>query len=453
MYFSNILETDTINNIKYRNNVVTGEIATVNGNNTYDVYISGSDVAYPNIPTTVKEPDFEVGEAVEILIEYGNKEMPIIIGHAKKVAQEFVEDEINVLVTTLDAYSITEDSAYLEARVEEIEGYENVIKRGFYYGTSTGYGNDIYSTGSFAAGSYNKQITGLDANTTYHYQAYVHDAYNDEHKGEDKTMMTNIFRGYVLIVAYPNTFQLFDKDGNLLKSIANDGWSYGGCGITMDSQGYIYVEESDVIKKYDSNLNLLVTQNIESGSNWIEGINCGNDGYLYTLEGIASGYDIKKRSRTDLTIVDTIPITSDSSDFHYGTPCFDSDGNIYVVGDDKDICKYSSAGVKLASIDVGTFYGLYNGCGVCGNYVYFVQSASPDTIYYLPLDLSTYHTWNLPSAIAYALTVADNHIILSGWDGDGDGATSKYDSNRNLIWTKKLDPITSYAYKAGGYNF
>jgi len=91
---SEILD-NTIGNIKYRNNVVTGEIATVNGNNTYDVYISGSDVAYPNIPTTVKEPDFEVGEAVEILIEYGNKEMPIIIGHAKKVTQEFVEDEIN----------------------------------------------------------------------------------------------------------------------------------------------------------------------------------------------------------------------------------------------------------------------------------------------------------------------------------------------------------------------
>jgi len=116
--------------------------------------------------------------------------MPIIIGHAKKVTQEFVEDEINVLVTTLDAYSITTTTAYLEGRVEEIEGYENVIRRGFYYGTSTSYGNDVYSTGSFAAGSYNKQITGLDANTTYHYQAYVYDAYNDEHKGEDKTMVT-----------------------------------------------------------------------------------------------------------------------------------------------------------------------------------------------------------------------------------------------------------------------
>lgn len=51
MDFSNILELDTINNIKYRNNVVTGVVAVDNGNNTYDCYISGADVAYPNIPS------------------------------------------------------------------------------------------------------------------------------------------------------------------------------------------------------------------------------------------------------------------------------------------------------------------------------------------------------------------------------------------------------------------
>lgn len=186
-----ILES-TIGNIKYRNNVVTGTVAADNGNNTYNCYLSGSDTAYPNIPTTFREPDFEVGEAVEILIEYGNKEMPIIIGHAKKVAQEFVEDKINVLVSTLDPYSLTETSGFLEGRVEEIEGYENVIERGFHYGTSTVYEEeDVKSTGSFAAGCYSEEVTGLEAGETYHYQAYVKDAYNDEHTGEDKTFTTS----------------------------------------------------------------------------------------------------------------------------------------------------------------------------------------------------------------------------------------------------------------------
>ena len=183
---------NTVGNIRYRNNVVTGEVAVDNGNYTYDCYITGSDEAYPNIPTTFKEPAFEVGDAVEILIEYGNKEMPIIIGYAKKVVQDFVEDEVNVLVTTLDAYSIEATTAYLEGRIEEIEGYENCVRRGFHYGTSTSYGDSVYTTGSFEAGSYNDQATGLTDETTYHYQAYVYDAYNDEHKGEDKTMKTGI---------------------------------------------------------------------------------------------------------------------------------------------------------------------------------------------------------------------------------------------------------------------
>jgi len=197
-----------IDHIKYRNNVVTGEVATDNGNGTYDVYIAGSDVAYPNIPTTVREPDFGVGEAVEILIEYGNKEMPIIIGHAKKVVQEFVEDVINVLVSTLYAHTITDVSCFFEGRVGDIEGYENVIERGFYYGTSTGYGSDVSSTGSFAAGSYSEQVTGLTANTTYHFQAYVHDADNDVHTGEDKMMVTG---GYLLFENQPDSSTIYAR--------------------------------------------------------------------------------------------------------------------------------------------------------------------------------------------------------------------------------------------------
>ncbi|MCX6759381.1 MAG: hypothetical protein NT012_02360 [Candidatus Nealsonbacteria bacterium] len=272
------------------------------------------------------------------------------------------------------------------------------------------------------------------ANTEYWYRAYA--------KIIAKKM-------YALIVASPNELQLFDMDGNLVNQIAVAGWSYAGCGVTLDSKGNIYIEENmEVIKKYDSNLNLLVTQNIESGDNWIEGINMGQDGYLYTLEGIASGYDIKKRNVSDLTIQEVIPITSDIWNFHTGTPCLDSNGNFYMVGHDDDIVKYSSTGVLLASIDVGSISNEYAGCGVLGNYVYFVKSTNK--IVYLPLNLSTYTDWNLPSSIAYGITVADEHLILSGWDGDNDGATSKYDSDRNLVWTKKLTDA-GYAYKAGGY--
>jgi len=184
----------------------------------------------------LKVPDFEVGDAVEILIEYGNKEMPIIIGHAKKVVQEFMEDEINVLVSTLEAFSITENSAYLEGRVEEIEGYENVTRRGFYYGTSTDYGSDVYSTGSFAAGSYNKQVTDLSANTTYHFQAYVYDADGDKHTGEDKTFITT----EVLISCDYDSDTIYIHDGitsTILDSFASPTGT--PTGLTYDGSNLI----------------------------------------------------------------------------------------------------------------------------------------------------------------------------------------------------------------------
>ena len=186
----NILDS-TIGNIRHRNNIVTGVVATDNGNGTYDVYIAGADVPYPNVPTTLPEPDFSVDDPVEIAIEYGNKEMPIIIGNAKKIVQEFVEDEVNVLVTTVGSHTIAQTSAYLDGRIEEIDGYENCTKRGFYYGMTTDYGLEKSSTGSFVAGSYSLQSTGLTAGETYHFQAFVNDVDGDEHTGEDKTVTTS----------------------------------------------------------------------------------------------------------------------------------------------------------------------------------------------------------------------------------------------------------------------
>jgi len=185
-------------------------------------------------------------------------------------------------------------------------------------------------------------------------------------------------------------------------------------------------------------------------SNWIEGINVGSDGYLYTLEGIAAGYDIKKRSLSDLTIQDVIPLTADPFNTHTAGICLDSDGNFYCVGDNDDIYKYNSAGALLASKDVGSLSNEYAGCGVLGTNVYFVKDTNE--VIYLPLNLASYTIWNLPVAIAYSLTVADSHLILSGWGTGGVSATRKYDSDRNLIWEEFLGGAT-YGYKAGGYNF
>ena len=246
---------------------------------------------------------------------------------------------------------------------------------------------------------------------------------------------------YALIVASPNAFQLFDMEGVLLTQLAVLGWAYSGCAITLDAVGNIYTDEDgEVLKKYDSNFNILVTKDVED-DNWVETINAGPDGFIYTLELLDEGYDIKKRNASDLTIAGVIPITDEIYYSYEGALGIDSSGNFYVY-QNPYVEKYSSGGVLLAQLDVGNLNNGYAGAAVCGNYVYFVQGTNK--VYYIPLNLSTYNTWNVPSSNAYSLTVADGYIILSGF-----GTTSKYDSSRNLIWTK----ASQSAYKAGGYNF
>jgi len=455
MYFSNILETDTINNIKYRNNVVTGEIATVNGNNTYDVYISGSDVAYPNIPTTVKEPDFEVGEAVEILIEYGNKEMPIIIGHAKKVTQDFVEDEINVLVTTLDAYSITKTSAYLEGRIEEIEGYENVIRRGFYYGTSTGYGNDTYSTGSFAAGSYNKQITGLTQDTNYHYQAYVYDAYNDVHKGEDKTMKT--LSPVTEIIAFlhysdpTHYLTILDLNGNVLYTGVHSETNFSKAQdpVAVDNSGNIYIAgySANRIKKVNSNGSTVLSVY----HNKPYQIAIRSNGELWSYGYPTVYYTLSKIDPESLETLDSFILDDD----HVGM-AFDSQGYLYMVNwNDKTIEKWdvdSKTQVAYRALPTGDIAdrAIYSSLAVVGSTVYLVQYANDEgDIFTCPTDLSSDFTANnvdedFPASNDYCCSITasqGSYIIVEGYVNSVKTIV-KYTSGLNRVWKITLDSAT-----------
>jgi len=445
---SEILD-NTIGNIKYRNNVVTGEVATVNGNNTYDVYISGSDTAYPNVPTTLKEPDFEVGEAVEILIEYGNKEMPIIIGHAKKVAQEFVEDEINVLVTTLDAYSITTTTAYLEGRVEEIEGYENVIRRGFYYGTSTDYGNDIYSTGSFAPGSYNKQITGLTVGTTYHYQAYVHDAYNDVHKGEDKTMTTLGKLIAVIFNDYSDNIYLnfYNLSGTLVNSynITSDGVYFENDYLCMDSQNNVYYRKPPkTLVKRGSNGVLMTSKEI---INYPESLAVGIDSYIYVRESDGKVY---KRSASDFSSQGSISLTAGKS---YCGLFLDSDGNIYTVNENDEVMeKWSSVGVKLASHSISNKY--YSTLGIADNYIIRATTYGDGYAYKMNKSLSENEVFFNLTDIYYehAAGSLNNRYLFTGEKSDNSALLLEiYNTDNNL--DKSINVGVGYLSLVAAYPF
>jgi len=94
----NSIIKDSIGNIIYRGNVVTGTVATDNGDGSYDVFISESDRAYPKIFTLSRNPDLAIGDKVRILYKNGCKELPIILPPVKPPVLE----GWNLLTATYD---------------------------------------------------------------------------------------------------------------------------------------------------------------------------------------------------------------------------------------------------------------------------------------------------------------------------------------------------------------
>lgn len=190
--FSDSIEKNIIRHIKYRGTIRTGEITARNTDETYDVKIAMSDQSYPDVETLYPDSIFQVGEIVTLAFEYGSKEIPKIIGHGKKVAQDPVDVEVDysgiARVETLNAYLITSITAYLEARIA-LGGAGNCTTRGFQYGTTTAYGDEKDEDGSYGDGSYAIQITSLTGNTTYHFRAYIIDENDDTIYGDDKTFV------------------------------------------------------------------------------------------------------------------------------------------------------------------------------------------------------------------------------------------------------------------------
>ena len=208
--FVNDIIKNSVNQIKYRNTIVNGEITAANSDGTYDVKIANANSAYPSVETILYNETFSIGEIVDIAFEYGNKEAPKIIGHSKKIAQSPVVVEVDysgesgnpsIIVTTLDAYDITDSTVHFEGKIELSAGANNVNERGFHFGPTTDYGVDTYEDGSYGSGYYNlveSRDIFIDPSTIYHYQAFILDSNWDETAwGVDKTFTTPAAFGWL----------------------------------------------------------------------------------------------------------------------------------------------------------------------------------------------------------------------------------------------------------------
>lgn len=79
---------------------------------------------------------------------------------------------VNPGVSIATASSITTTTATLNGAITE-NGANTPTNRGFHYGTTNSYGSTSSTTGSYSAGAYTSNITGLSCNTTYHYRSFA----------------------------------------------------------------------------------------------------------------------------------------------------------------------------------------------------------------------------------------------------------------------------------------
>jgi len=444
----------------YRNNVVTGEVAVDNGNNTYDVYIAGSDVAYPDIPTTLREPSFAVGEAVEILVEYGNKEMPIIIGRSKKVAQEFTEIEVSysggTSVTTLDAYSITGTTAYFEGRIS-IEEMENCTKQGFYYGTTTAYGSDTHTDGSYGDGTYNQQVNDLTGETTYHFQAYVLDADGDTQTGTDKTFTTSVaIAGYIFVYCWTAEdsycIKSYTASGAYVKTFSVSELQDWNNVLAVDADNNVYCVNYNLLKCYDKDGGLLYQTSVT-----LSAVCVGPDGYIYTYELVEGEIRFAKRASGNSTIIE-----SKTPSRQGGTQAFimDSNKNIYItryISTGTEKYNYNNASPLSVIAENADIYGYHRTFAIV-NGVLAIGARGSYEIKTAELDLSAYINESLDIAtITKPIGIGNigNDFILCAYDNAHDYAVlGRYESDGTKVWETNIGTFADTTpYQVAAYPF
>jgi len=392
------LNKNVIDQIKYRGTILTGEITKDNDDGTYDVKISQADEAYPNVETAFYGETFSVDEIVIVTFEDGNKERPRIWGHAKKIAQEpkIVEVDYSggARVETLNAYSITVTTAYINGKISITGVIGNCTRRGFHYGTTTDYGSDVYEDGNFGEGTYNLQIVDLTPEETYHYQAFVLDANGDEQVGADKTFTTAPSLEYFYTMKF-NDDELHKRNLSDLEiaetiSLTSGHRYYYLC---FDSDGYLYTYDKDysggaAFVKWDLESGVVAShiQGLASLSAWADWSLLGNNiaceyAVMWTID-IALNSDIVSWTLNDIPSGQAVGSASNGTYW-------------YVLGentaDNKLIVeKYNSSKVLQSTIDIsadyigGGYCRYYNAIGAypSGN-IYVVYKKSSNSRFYL----------------------------------------------------------------------
>jgi len=231
----NAIIKDSLGNIIHRGSVVTGIIATDNGDGSYDVFISESDKAYPKVRTLSQTPDLAVDDKVRILYKDGCRELPIILPPVKPIGRIFVYSW-----NSTDGYNI----------------------------------KSFNSSGSL--------ITTFSV-----------DEINDNENSICIDKDDNIY--YLPVLANWDRIKKIDKDGNLLLS-KETTWSEQ---IAIGPDGYIYVLEFDsnwdshIIKRDRNSLEIVTKMALPRTTDKYTGFTIDSDSYIY-LCLVEGEYPIQK---------------------------------------------------------------------------------------------------------------------------------------------------------------
>ena len=134
------VQASMVGQTNYRINIVKGVVAVANINKTFDCYIAGETVIYPNIPTFSRDPKLQVGDEVTIEFINGCRETPAILApedirerpdttlpgitrYIYIVFEDFVSSKVYINSYTLDGVYVTQ----WEIEFTELYYGENVL--------------------------------------------------------------------------------------------------------------------------------------------------------------------------------------------------------------------------------------------------------------------------------------------------------------------------------------
>ncbi|MDD5165009.1 MAG: GDSL-type esterase/lipase family protein [Candidatus Pacebacteria bacterium] len=170
------------------------------------------------------------------------------------------------LVTSMGATNITSTGATLNASVANDFAFQySTSVRGFEYGTTNAYGSRVVMNGTFTAGSYSQNISGLTCGTTYFFRPYATNA-NGTGYGKGGYFTTSLCAGSPgtpsaepsTLIA-PNDTRIFYTPGNVYNGgtyvqVNQTGTSakfgFTGSFLKMDVDLSLWLEDSVAFSKY-----------------------------------------------------------------------------------------------------------------------------------------------------------------------------------------------------------